>query len=318
VPLIDAKQRRRRTWTTGELRPPLMAAVRRLGMVRRFPVPDDLRACVLGVGHLGTVMNLRRPRTFNERLLWLLIHTHDERRARLADKLAVKDYVAQRAPWVRTAEVFTTASHASGLELDALPQVSVFKANNDSGGLKVLERPFDAQEVRDLASTWLARDPLRNKPPWERHYREIEPRVFVEAYLGTDPRSRVNDYRFFTFSGRVAVITAQVRQASGRRVRLVLDRDWNYLPVGRKEVPGGRVALPDPGLVPERPKAFSDMLRAAETLAADFAFVRVDMYLVGDDVYFGEMTFAPNAGFTYWPRDLGLALGALLRLPGGR
>jgi hypothetical protein len=38
------------------------------------------------------------------------------------------------------------------------------------------------------------------------------------------------------------------------------------------------------------------MIEAAELLAADFGFVRVDLYEVGDRPLFGEMTFYPDSG----------------------
>jgi len=38
------------------------------------------------------------------------------------------------------------------------------------------------------------------------------------------------------------------------------------------------------------------MLGAASTLAADFDFVRVDLYNIRGQVRFGEITFTPTAG----------------------
>ena len=38
------------------------------------------------------------------------------------------------------------------------------------------------------------------------------------------------------------------------------------------------------------------MIRVAETLARDSDFLRVDLYEVEDDVYFGELTSTPGAG----------------------
>ena len=37
------------------------------------------------------------------------------------------------------------------------------------------------------------------------------------------------------------------------------------------------------------------MLEAASILSKGFPFVRVDFYIVGEKVYFGEMTFTPCA-----------------------
>ena len=48
----------------------------------------------------------------------------------------------------------------------------------------------------------------------------------------------------------------------------------------------------------QKPATLDQMLEIAEALARDLDFCRVDLYSVNDrDVYFGEMTFTPEAGF---------------------
>jgi hypothetical protein len=39
------------------------------------------------------------------------------------------------------------------------------------------------------------------------------------------------------------------------------------------------------------------MLQVAETLADEFDFIRVDLYSVGGQTYFGELTCYPAGGF---------------------
>jgi hypothetical protein len=52
------------------------------------------------------------------------------------------------------------------------------------------------------------------------------------------------------------------------------------------------------------------MIKAAEILAEDFPFVRIDFYEVGDQPKFGEMSFYPESGFgrfdpPEWDRKFG-------------
>jgi hypothetical protein len=52
------------------------------------------------------------------------------------------------------------------------------------------------------------------------------------------------------------------------------------------------------------------MLSIVRTLAADFDFVRVDLYNVHGEIYVGELTFTPVAGqFTWDPPEWDLRLG---------
>ena len=49
---------------------------------------------------------------------------------------------------------------------------------------------------------------------------------------------------------------------------------------------------PDSG----EPSCFKDAIQFAQQLSAPFDFIRVDLYLIGQDVYFVEMTCFPAAG----------------------
>ena len=61
----------------------------------------------------------------------------------------------------------------------------------------------------------------------------------------------------------------------------------------------------------------------AEKLSKNFPFVRVDLYIIGEKIYFGELTFTPAAGldsdFKFVPpggkEDADIMLGKLLTLP---
>jgi hypothetical protein len=62
------------------------------------------------------------------------------------------------------------------------------------------------------------------------------------------------------------------------------------------------------------------MLQTAETLGAGLDFVRVDLYDVGNRIYFGEMTTTPGGGFArFHPQamdeHLGWLWGSRLTLP---
>ena len=44
-----------------------------------------------------------------------------------------------------------------------------------------------------------------------------------------------------------------------------------------------------------RPKKLNDMINIANILTKDLDFARVDLYLVSDQIYFGEITLTPGA-----------------------
>ena len=44
------------------------------------------------------------------------------------------------------------------------------------------------------------------------------------------------------------------------------------------------------------PKNIKKMINIAEKLSKIFEFIRVDLYEINDKIYFGELTFLPEAG----------------------
>ena len=77
------------------------------------------------------------------------------------------------------------------------------------------------------------------------------------------------------------------------KTQIIYDLDWNRLPF----------LIQDPGLTSkishqiDRPEKLEEMIRLAEKLSHGIPFVRVDLYSV-QRIYFGEMTFIPNAGYS--------------------
>ena len=58
------------------------------------------------------------------------------------------------------------------------------------------------------------------------------------------------------------------------------------------------------------------MLGFAMKLSEPFCYVRVDLYILSDGIYFGELTFTPGAGGILWdPPETDTRWGKLLRLP---
>lgn len=67
---------------------------------------------------------------------------------------------------------------------------------------------------------------------------------------------------------------------------------------------------PDGDVAP--PQSLDKMIWAAERLARPFPYVRVDLYEIGGNPRFGEMTFYPNSGrYPFKPKAAELEMGKL-------
>ena len=64
------------------------------------------------------------------------------------------------------------------------------------------------------------------------------------------------------------------------------------------------------------PEKFSEMLSLAADMSKDFSYVRVDFYLLNNEIYFSELTFTPDSGImNFNPLQTDLDWGNVLKLP---
>jgi hypothetical protein len=292
-------------------------ALRRLGRPRWRLLGDTVSERLYAIGCLGYVPDYRRPRTFHERLVVWLRQADPERLAHLADKLAAKGHVARIAPEIPVAQVLTVASSGALLDVAALGRDAILKPNNTSGVVQVLHAPHDARRIAALADDWLSRDPLSDKPSWERHYRLIPPRVFAEEFLGDAPGLRPIDVRLHVIGGRVHYTSyrmgvADEGRGAARGALVSIDRAGDFIDLQRFDRPGDPTRPPPERVEP--PADYPTLVAWAERLADDLPYVRVDFLRAHGRHYFAEFTFAPFGGFPRLPYAQDLALGALFPL----
>lgn len=87
-----------------------------------------------------------------------------------------------------------------------------------------------------------------------------------------------------------------------------MDRDWQRAPFSIGNTPA-------PDVLSARPSDFEAMRAIAETFAADFPFIQVDLYSHQGSIYVGELTWYPFAGYTpVKPESADLDIGQWLDL----
>ena len=100
----------------------------------------------------------------------------------------------------------------------------------------------------------------------------------------------LKDYKFFCFNEKVRFFKVDF----GRFV----EHHANYYDIEGKLLPFGEVLCPpDPTYSIDLPTNLSDMIALAERLSKKDFFLRVDLYNVNGNIFFGELTFYPNSGF---------------------
>jgi hypothetical protein len=150
---------------------------------------------------------------------------------------------------------------------------------------------YSFDRLQGLAAKWVSTDFY--KVCRERHYKNIEPRIFFEKLLVDKNGQIPADYKVHCFRLKdepPVMYTVQISDRFGPRPRAsVYDADWNLLDI--------RIGNYEQSSTPEpRPENLDAVLDAAAKLSREFDYVRVDLYAPDNTVYFGELTFTPGAG----------------------
>lgn len=242
----------------------------------------------------GRVPDLEYPTRFTELVQRRKLLDRDPRMAPMADKVAVKAIVADRLgpewviPMLWSGEAFPQGR--------AWNQRVMVKARHGCRQNLILD-PGDA--ARAVAAARLTRRWMR-KPygQWldEWLYTQIPRGLLIEPFVGAGSALPV-DYKVYVFGGQATHIQTHLDRGSRHRW-FVHDAGWRALSASAPAI--------------TRPSALGAMLAAAEELARDFAFARVDFYQPGAQPLFGEVTFYPGSGLDpFDPPSLDEEMGAL-------
>ena len=238
-----------------------------------------------------------RPRLFSEKLWSRMLHSRDPRLTWICDKLKVREYVASRVGSGCLIPLIWSGKEPEDIPFDKLPARFVMKANHGSGYNVIVtdKSRLDQEAAKQRLRIWLRENFALDKylgAAWG--YKNIERRITVESFIGAADHPPA-DFKFYCFSGRVELLTLHVNRYEGLK-SMTLNRDYERL----KFDSGFRhqdIEYP-------RPANYEVMVGLAEDLAAEFDFIRVDLYSDAGMVYFGELTPYPVGVSQFYSFDI--------------
>ena len=256
----------------------------------------------------GEKLNLKNPKTFNEKLQWLKLYDRRPEYTIMVDKIAVKRYVTDRIGSEYVIPTLGVWKRPEDIEWDKLPNQFVLKWNHDSGSIVICKDKdnFDREKAikklrygEKVNGFWYGRE-------WP--YKDVKPQILAEKYM-EDESGELKDYKFFCFNGHVRCFKVDFDRFTNHHANY-FDINGNFLPFGETICP------PDSSKVLALPNNISKMIQLAEALSESIPFVRVDFYSVNDNIYFGEITFYPAGGFgPFVPNEWDYTFGSWLKLP---
>lgn len=237
----------------------------------------------------GTKINFQNPQTFNEKLQWLKFNDANPLMSLCADKYRVREYLQSKNIEHIANKLYGHWDSPKDINWDNLPGKFVLKTNHSSGDIWIItdKTNFDKNKFTKEAQKALKRKYGIDKG--EFFYKDITPQIIAEKYLGTQD-DLPTDYKFHCANGKIQCIQYICDRGPNTK-EIILDRNWNQLPLHMDW---------DFELLktsPPKPKMLKQMQEISEVLCEDFIYVRVDLYEANNQVYFGELTFQPKAGF---------------------
>lgn len=267
--------------------------------------PDKLYIQLRFYFEMGQKLNLKNPKTFNEKLQWLKLYNRKPEYTTMVDKYAVKMYVANIIGEEHIIPTLGVWNSIDEIDWDTLPNQFVLKTTHGGGGSGIVicknKETFDYNGAYRKIKHSLSRDIYISDREWP--YKDVPKRIIAEKYIVDDAGLELKDYKFFCFNGKVECFKVDFDRFKSHKANYY-DRNANLLPFWEVICPA------DHSKIFEKPKNFDKMIELAEVLAKGIPFVRIDFYNVNGKIYFGEITFYPAAGIgkfepSEWDEKLG-------------
>lgn len=281
----------------------------RIGLSQVMKVSPMMASKILYYKTFKRPLNLNDPQTFNEKIMWLKLFETSELKKECTDKYLAREYVHALNLSDHLIPLYQVASQAAEISFDQLPNRFVLKCTHGSGFNLICQnkRQLDKTATMKQLMEWMNTDfPLANCEP---HYTKIKPRILAEHFIGAENGRVPMDYKIHCFHGEPQVIGLATDRFTAKQICLVTP-EWEPLSYVKNEIPSVEPPL-------EKPQQLDAMLAMARKLSKAFTYVRVDLYCIEDKIYFGELTFTPEASMAVNLSEFAdIELGKLLHLPG--
>ena len=276
-------------------------------------LPDKYCLHLLYWARLGKPLNLKNPRTLNEKLQWLKLHDRNPMYTDMVDKYEAKRYVAERIGEKYIIPTLGVWDRFEDIDFDTLPDQFVLKCTHDSGGLAICrdKSTFDFDRAKRILTRSLNQNYYRLWREWP--YKDVRPRIIAEMYMEDGESDKgLTDYKFFYFGGEAKFIYVSRGLENHSTAEIsFFDLDGKQMPFCRSDFR----PIEGPFAMPTN---FEEMLDLANCLATwvSCAFVRVDFYSIRGKTYFSEITFSPCGGMLpFEPETWDEKLGSWIELP---
>ena len=269
--------------------------------------PDKHYLFLMYLLRMNKLLNLKSPKTFNEKLQWLKLYDRRPEYTIYADKYAVREHIANTIGEDYLIPLLGVWDKVEDVPWNKLPNQFVLKCNHGSA-MNIIctdKSKFDIDEAKIKLKKWLGQNHYYYGREWA--YKNIKPKIICEKYMVDESGYELKDYKFFCFNGEVNSLFIATERSSDVKCDF-FDPDFNHLPIKRGHENSTNHI--------NKPRSFELMKSLAKSLSNTIPHVRVDFYEIDGKIYFGEMTFYPAAGYAkFKPPEYDIVFGDWINLP---
>lgn len=266
---------------------------------------------------LGKKLNLKNPKSYNEKLQWYKLYYKNPLMIKCVDKYDVREYVTDCGCGELLNECYGVYNNADEIDFSSLPDMFVAKSTLGGGGNSVVivrdKSKLDIPALKKQMNSWVKpNEHIKNSGrEWPYNSGREHSRIIIEKYIESDEtKGGLIDYKFFCFNGKAEYMFVIAERTLGDTASLdIYDADFNKLPYRRCGKNNISAEF-------EKPENFEELRDAAEKLSKAFPHARVDMYDQNGRIIFGEITFYSGSGYSsYEPEEFDYMMGEKFVLP---
>lgn len=260
----------------------------------------------------GKNLNLKHPKTFNEKIQWLKLNDNLPIKTQLTDKILVRDWIKEKIGKDYLKPILWIGNSFDEIPFQLMPNRFIVKANHGcKWNYKIKNKEIFLKTqplfnfVKANFDSWLNTNffPFAG---FEMQYKNIKPQLLIEEILYEEEDCKTVEYEIYCFNG-IPQLYIKAKITSVKTTATVYNKNFEISDLILYSTYEQEKEAADDNL--------KKVVELSKILSKDFKLVRVDWILSKGKIYFNEMTFTPMSGFfKFNDPNLDLKLGTMLKL----
>jgi|SRR5690554_1333397 len=252
-------------------------------------------------------LDFNNPTKFNEKIQCLKLLNNSPECSVMADKYEVRNYISTIFGDEILIPLIGVWDNFDEIDFSLFPNQFVLKTTHDSQSLIICtdKTKFNTLKAKKKLNRSLKRNYFYKGREYP--YKDIKPRIIAEKYLVDESKSELKDYKLHCFHGKVQFIQVDFGRFTNHK-RNIYNTSW--------ELQDFEIQKPrDISYAISKPVVLSRMIEIAEIISKEMKYLRVDLYVVNDKIYFGEITFHHGGGIEeFRPKEMNCKIGYLISI----